>query len=40
MADQMIEYTLPEKPRSRQQKYQLTHRGRAELANLESGKVV
>ena len=38
--DQMIEYTLPEKPRSPQQKYQLTDKGRAELANLKSGNAV
>ena len=40
MADQMIEYTLPEKPRSPRQKYQLTEKGRTELANLKSEKAV
>ena len=38
--DQMIEYTLPEKPRSRRQEYQLTNKGRTELANLKSGNAV
>ena len=38
--DQMIEYTLPEKPRSRRQEYQLTDKGRTELANLKSGNAV
>ena len=38
--DQMIEYTLPEKPRSRRQKYQLTDKGKTELTNLKSGKAV
>ena len=33
--DQMIEYTLPDKPRSPRQKYQLTDKGRTELANLK-----
>ncbi|MCE2416767.1 DUF4062 domain-containing protein, partial [Candidatus Poribacteria bacterium] len=37
---QMIEYTLPEKPRSPRQKYQLTDKGRAELANLKSEDAV
>ncbi len=32
--DQTIEYTLPEKPRSPQQKYQLTDKGRTKLSNL------
>ena len=32
--DQMIEYTLPEKPRSPRQKYQLTDKGRTKLSNL------
>ena len=32
--DQMIEYTLPEKPRSPRQKYQLTDKGRIKLSNL------
>ncbi len=38
LADEMIEYTLPEKPRSRYQQYQLTDKGRTELTNLKSGK--
>ena len=33
--DQMIEYTLPEKPTSPRQKYQLTDKGRTELSNLK-----
>lgn len=36
--DQMIEYTLPDKPRSRRQQYRLTDKGRTELANLKSGE--
>ncbi len=32
--DQTIEYTLPEKPRSPRQKYQLTDKGRTKLSNL------
>ena len=38
--DQMIEYTLPEKPRSPRQKYQLTDEGRTKLSNLKSGNAV
>ena len=38
--DQMIEYTLPDKPRSPRQKYQLTDKGRTELSNLKSGNAV
>ena len=37
---QMIEYTFPGKPRSRGQQYQLTDKGRNELANLKSGNAV
>ena len=37
---QMIEYTLPEKPRSPRQKYKLTDKGRAELAKLKSEDAV
>ena len=37
--DQMIEYTLPDKPRSRHQKYRLTDKGIIELANLKSEEV-
>ena len=38
--DQMIEYTLPDKPRSRGQQYQLTDKGRTELSKLKSGDAV
>ncbi len=38
--DLMIEYTLPEKPTSSRQKYQLTNKGRNELSNLKSGNAV
>lgn len=38
--EQMIEYTLPEKPNSRLQKYRLTDKGRTELSKLESGDAV
>ncbi|MCY4404409.1 MAG: DUF4062 domain-containing protein [Candidatus Poribacteria bacterium] len=38
--DQMIEYTLPDKPRSRRQQYRLTDKGRAELTDLESEDAV
>ena len=38
LTDEMIEYTLPEKPRSRYQQYRLTDKGRTELTNLKSGK--
>ena len=38
--DQVIEYTLPDKPTSRRQKYRLTDKGRTELTNLKSGNVV
>ena len=31
--EQLIEYTLPEKPRSRLQKYRLAEKGRAASAN-------
>ncbi len=31
--EQLIEYTLPEKPRSRLQKYRLAEKGRAPSAN-------
>ena len=40
LEDQMIEYTLPEKPRSRRQEYRLTDKGRNELSNLKSGNAV
>ena len=35
VADRMIEYTVPAKPRSRLQKYRLTKTGRAALATSE-----
>ena len=38
--DQMIEYTLPDKPRSPRQKYRLTDKGRTEFANLKSEDAV
>ena len=38
--DQMIEYTLPDKPRSRGQQSQLTDKGRTELSKLKSGDAV
>ena len=38
--DQMIEYTFPDKPRSRGQQYQLTDKGRTELSKLKSGNAV
>ena len=38
--EQMIEYTLPEKPRSPRQQYRLTDEGRTELANLKSEDAV
>ena len=34
---ELIEYTIPEKPNSRLQKYRLTENGRSRLANLERG---
>ena len=40
MDDQMIEYTFPDKPRSRGQQYQLTDKGRTELSKLESRDAV
>ena len=38
LADGMIEYTLPDKPRSPRQQYRLTDKGTTELANLKTGK--
>ena len=32
---ELIEYTIPEKPNSRLQKYRLTENGKSRLANLE-----
>jgi len=40
LADQIIAYTLPDKPNSRLQKYQLTNKGRTALANLKSEDAV
>ena len=40
LTDGMIEYTLPEKPRSPRQQYRLTDKGRTELANLKSENAV
>ena len=40
LTDRMIEYTLPEKPRSRRQQYRLTSKGKTALANLTSGDAV
>ena len=34
---ELIEYTIPEKPNSRLQKYRLTENGKSRLANLEEG---
>ncbi len=39
IADRRIEYTLPDKPRSRLQKYRLTDKGRAAIASLKPGSV-
>ena len=36
IADRRIEYTLPDKPGSRLQKYRLTDKGRAAIASLKS----
>ena len=38
--NQMIEYTLPDKPTSRYQKYRLTDKGNAEISNLKSEDAV
>lgn len=38
--NQMIEYTLPDKPTSRHQKYRLTDKGNAEISNLKSEDAV
>ncbi|WP_114970260.1 DUF4062 domain-containing protein [Rhodoferax ferrireducens] len=38
LADQTVEYTLPDKPQSRLQKYRITEKGRALLATLRQGK--
>ena len=38
LAEEMIAYTLPHKPNSRLQKYRLTGKGKAALANLKPGR--
>ena len=38
MDDKLIEYTIPEKPNSRLQKYRLTENGKSRLAELEEGR--
>ncbi len=36
VADQTVEFTIPEKPQSRLQKYRLTEKGRQALKGLET----
>ena len=38
MDDKLIEYTIPEKPNSRLQKYRLTEAGKSRLAESEEGR--
>ena len=38
MDDKLIEYTIPEKPNSRLQKYRLTENGKSRLAELVEGR--
>ena len=37
LADELLERTVPDKPRSPLQKYRLTDKGRVALADLQSG---
>jgi len=39
LTDEMIEYTLPEKPKSPRQQYRLTEKGKIALVNLRSEKL-
>jgi hypothetical protein len=36
LGDQIIEYTIPEKPNSRMQKYRLTEKGKVHLASMKA----
>lgn len=40
LKNELIAYTLPDKPTSRLQKYRLTRKGRTELADPKSGNAV